>query len=251
MLPNTIIAQNRQGRKALSLRLAGPDPAWVEFAALAGFDAIHLDGEHGAFSPVEVDRIVHVAHAHGMTVKARVPNIQPDQINRWLDRGVQGIVAPHIESGAQAQALVDACYFGPVGHRSWGGGRGTEFNDETLLRERYGGRLPYTRFANENMLVWAQVESKPGFDALDDILAVEGLDGIVFGPFDLAFSYGLHGQGADHPQVAALLDEIERRTRAAGKGLATDLVEEMDMAEALLREGRAFVARHRDAACIT
>ncbi len=248
MLENTILACNRDGRKALSLRLISAEPYWIELAALAGFDCLHLDGEHGAFNPVAVDTIVSVAHAHGLTVKARVPNHHADEINRWLDRGIQGVMAPHIETGAQAQALVDACYFGPQGHRSWGGGRGTAFNDDTLLETQYGGRRSFAAFANANMLVWAQVESQLGFDNLDAILAVEGLHGIAFGPYDLGYSLGLPGAGAEHPAVAHLLDEIARRTRAAGKRLYSDYLLELDQAEALLTAGRSFIQQHRETA---
>ncbi len=247
MFANTIKACNRAGRKALSLRLLSAEPGWIELAALAGFDCLHLDGEHGAFNPVTVDNIVSVAHAHGLTVKARVPNHNADEINRWLDRGIQGILAPHIETGAQAQALVAACYFGPLGQRSWGGGRGTEFNDDTLLEARYGGRQSFAEFANDNMLVWIQIESRRGFDNLDAILAVEGLDGVAFGPYDLGYSLGLPGAGAEHPTVARLHGEIERRTRAAGKRLLDDFCVELDQAAALLAAGRRFVQQHRTA----
>lgn len=245
MFANTILACNRDGRKALSLHMNSAEPIWIELAALAGFDCLHLDGEHGAFNPVAVDAVVSVAHAHGLTVKARIPNHSADEVNRWLDRGIQGIMAPHIETGAQAQALVDACYFGPEGHRSWGGGRGTEFNDEVLLETRYGGRRAFAEFANANMLVWAQVESQLGFANLDAILAVEGLDGIAFGPYDLGYSLGFPGAGAEHPEVARLHDEIERRTRAAGKRLSSDFVLELDQAGALLAAGRRFIQDHR------
>ncbi len=245
MLENTILAKNRQGKKALSFSLSFSAPELIEYAAIAGFDAVHLDGEHGAFSPVAVDRIVDVAHAHGMSVTARVPNFRADEINRWLDRGLQGIMAPHVETGAQAQALVNACYFPTLGHRSWGGHRGTDFNDDTLL-EPYGGRDGFTAFANANMLVYAQVESKTGYDNLDDILAVEGLHAIAFGSFDLGFSLGLGGAGASHPEVDRIQADMTRRARAAGKRMSGDYCTTLGVPALLLEAGRAFVAEHRD-----
>ena len=203
------LLKTRQGKKALSFSITFPSPELVEYAALAGFDVIHLDGEHGAFNPVAVDQIVRIAHAHGMSVKARVPNRRPDEIIQWLDRGIQGIMAPHIETGEQAQQLVDACYFAPLGHRSWGTYRGTAFNDDVLLETKYGGRRAFSEFANDNILVYAQVESKLGYENLDDILSIEGLHAIAFGPFDLAFSAGLPGEGASHPEIGRMLTDIE------------------------------------------
>lgn len=244
MIENTIFVRNRQGKKALSLSMTFPMPELVEYAALAGFHAIHLDGEHGAFSSTDVDQIVNIAHAHGLSVKARVPNIRADAINQWLDRGIQGIMAPHIETGAQAQQLVDACYFAPKGHRSWGTHRGTAFNDETLLTTRYGSRGAFAEFADANMLVYAQVESQKGYENLDEILAVKGLHAIAFGPFDLGFSLGLAGAGAEHPEIERIQTDMETRARAAGKRLARDYFVDLGVVPAFLQAGRAFVAKH-------
>ena len=245
MFANTIFAKNQQGKKALVLGLTFPDPDLVEYAARTGFNAIALDGEHGAFNPTDVDRIVHVAHAHGLSVTARVPHTRSDEINRWLDRGVQGIMAPHIETAAQVQTLVDACYFAPLGQRSWGGGRGTEFNDDIAL-EPYGGRPGFRQFANDNMWVFAQVESRRGYENLDEILAVEGLDAIAFGHFDLAASLGFPGEGADHPEVARIQADIAVRARAAGKSLSLDCMAQTAIPQLLFDAGRAFVEAHRD-----
>ena len=120
MIDNTILTANGAGRKALVFSLTYKDLWAVEAAAQAGFDAVALDGEHGAFGAADVDDIVRVANGYGMSVMARVPNIQPSTLNLWLDRGIQGIVGPHIETQAEAQQLADACLFPPDGRRSWG-----------------------------------------------------------------------------------------------------------------------------------
>jgi 4-hydroxy-2-oxoheptanedioate aldolase len=110
---------------------------------------------------------------------ARVPNIQPNTLNLWLDRGIQGVVGPHIESQEEAQQLADACLFPPDGWRSWGGGRGTEFNDTHVLNEKYRGKLGFATWANRNMIVLAQIESTQAHANLDGILSVPGLTGIT------------------------------------------------------------------------
>ena len=103
MIENTILKANRQGRKALVFAMTYKDLWAVEAAAQAGFDAISLDGEHGAFSSSDVDDIVRVANGYGMSVIARIPNIQPNTINLWLDRGIQGVTGPHIETKEEAR----------------------------------------------------------------------------------------------------------------------------------------------------
>src|SRR4051812_2016639 len=245
MIENSILRANREGRKALVFALTQPSTEAVELAARAGFDAINLDGEHGAFSPDAVDLIVRVAHGYGMSVTARVPSIDPWMINLWLDRGLQGILGPHIENGADAQRLADACLFPPDGKRSWGGGRGTLFNEDAELNARHGGKLGFAKWANQNMIVSGQIESKTAYDNLDEILAVKGLMNIAGGPNDFAASLGHPGE-PDHPERQRLTEEIDRRARAAGKTAGGDMTVTMALQELILGAGREFVAQHKD-----
>ena len=133
MINNTIIEANKEGRKATVFALAHPALYMIEMAAHVGFDAISIDGEHGGFPEEAIDDICRTANGYGMSVIARVPDNAAYQINLYLDRGIQGVTGPHINSGEEAQALADACLFPVEGKRSWGGGRGTEFNDQTVL----------------------------------------------------------------------------------------------------------------------
>ena len=245
MIENSILKANREGRKAVTFALVFPSLHLVELAAHVGFDAISLDGEHGYFPETAIDDICRVANGYGMSVTARVPDNAAYQINLYLDRGIQGVTGPHINSGAEAQALADACLFPVEGKRSWGGGRGTEFNDQHVLDEKYGGKLGFAKWSNDNMIVVAQIEDKKAWDNLDDILAVPGLSGVTGGPHDFAQSLGHPGE-PDHPErVAATLD-VEKRARAAGKTAGADLATGTGVAELMLSEARAFVAAHRN-----
>lgn len=247
MIENTILRKARKGHRALSFSLGFPSAALVELAARAGFDAVHLDGEHGAFTPESVDLMCRVANGCGMSVTARVPDIASGTINLWLDRGVQGIVGPHIETGEEARRLVDACLFPPGGRRSWGGGRGTEFNDGVRLGEAYGGKLGFARWSNRNMLILAQIESRKGYDHLDAILKVRGLTGIAGGPHDFAASLGHPGE-PDHPERVSLTADAEARARQAGKRVISDLVLMLSIEETMLGLARDFVAKRAPAA---
>jgi 4-hydroxy-2-oxoheptanedioate aldolase len=245
MIENSVLKANREGRKATVFALAFPALYLVEMAAHVGFDAISIDGEHGAFPEDAIDDICRVSNALGMSVSARVPDSAPYQVNLYLDRGIQGVTGPHINSGAEAQALADACLFPVEGRRSWGGGRGTEFNDQTVLDEKYGGKLGFAKWSNDNMIVVAQIEDKKAWDNLDDILAVPGLTGVTGGPHDFAQSLGHPGQPDHRDRIAATLD-VETRARAAGKIAGGDLSTGTGIAELMLGEARAFVAAHRN-----
>ena len=217
MIENTILKANREGRHALVFALPFASFELIELAAHIGFDAISIDGEHGAYSPEIVDNICRVSNAFGMSVTARVPNIAAYEINLYLDRGIQGVTGPHVETKEDAQALADACLFPEAGWRSWGGGRGTEYGDAEKIAE-YGGQRAFMKWANENMIVMAQIESKKAHDNLDDILSVPGLTGVAGGPNDFAASMGLAGQ-PQHPDRVAATEDIERRALAAGKSI--------------------------------
>lgn len=245
MIENTILAKNRQGLKALVFALPFPSAELIELAARAGFDAVSLDGEHGVFTSSTVDLMIRVANGYGMSVTARVPSIEPYVINTWLDRGLQGVLGPHIETGEEAQRLADACLFPPDGKRSWGGWRGTEFNEDAYLNEKFGGKLGFAKWTNENMIVSAQIESKTAYENLDAILAVKGLHAIAGGPNDFAASIGFPGQ-PEHPERQRLTADAEARARQAGKYATQDRQVTMSIQELMLASGRDFVKQHRD-----
>jgi 2-keto-3-deoxy-L-rhamnonate aldolase RhmA len=249
MIENTILNANRTGRKALVFSMTYKDLWAVEAAAQVGFDAVALDGEHGAFSPADVDDIVRVANGYGLSVMARVPNIQSNTLNLWLDRGIQGVVGPHIESQEEAQQLADACLFPPDGWRSWGGGRGTEFNDTHVLNEKYRGKLGFATWANRNMIVLAQIESTQAHANLEGILSVPGLTGITGGPHDLAASLGHPGE-PDHPECQRFTADAARRAHAAGKTVQSEMVASTGLPELIFGAARTFAAEHRQDAYV-
>ena len=221
---NKIFEKNRQGKKGVGIGLVYPSAEAIEIIGMiGGFDFVNLDGEHGLFSPESIDEICRVADGFGLTVTARVPSIAPNTINLFLDRGVNGILGPHIETAEDAQALVDACRFVPDGQRSWGGGRGTYYNTSSLLDLPGSQRTEFMERTNENMLVMGQLETKRAFENLDEILEVKGIDAFAWGPNDLAQSMGLPGQ-PEHPDVLEAQRQIAERIHAVGGKMNSEAV---------------------------
>ena len=238
---NNIFAKNREGKKGLGLGLVYPSAEAIELVGmLGGFDYINLDGEHGLFSPESIDAMVRAADGYGLTVTARVPNLMSSTINQFLDRGVIGVLGPHVDTAEQAKQLVDACRFVPQGQRSWGGGRGTFYNDGGLLDQPGLKRTEYMELANENMLVMAQLETATAFSNLDEILEVDGIDAFAWGSNDLAQSMGFPGQ-PDHPEVKAAEASVEERIHAAGRKMSTDLSSAINLPEVILNGARAYL----------
>jgi hypothetical protein len=129
------------------------------------FDFVFIDGEHGPLGLDQIEDLCRTAERHDVTTIARVPDIGSSTILRYLDRGVMGILGPHIATEADARQLVRACYFGPLGERSFGANRGTDYN------AGIPDKAAYYREANEQMLVCALLEDVAVLGNLDAILS--------------------------------------------------------------------------------
>ena len=242
---NNILEKNRQGQKGLGLSLVYPCAEAIELVGLlGGFDYVNLDGEHGLFSPESIDAMCRVADGYGLTLTARVPNIQSPTINSYLDRGVLGVLGPHVDTAEQAQALVNACRFVPDGHRSWGGGRGTFYNESGLIDQTGTDRKEYMSEANKEMLVMCQLETTTAFENLDAILEIEGIDAFAWGTNDLAQSMGYPGQ-PDHPVVQEAQNKIGERIHAAGRNLSSDITEAVALNSLILDGSKQFLSMNQ------
>ena len=189
-----------------------PNPSATEIMAMSGIDMICIDNEHYPFSVNTVERIARAAHIHGASVFMRVPGDDPARIAQMMDCGLQGIKVPHVESRAQAQAIVDAVKYAPMGTRG--------FCPITRAAAYGFGRSAqeYAEFANAHSIVMVQIETKEGLADLDRILSIPEVDCIDYGPSDLAASFGMPGHN-DDPKVQAAVREIIDKSRAAGKNV--------------------------------
>ena len=182
----------RHGEELLCFSVNFPSSAAVEMGAIAGFDFYNIDTEHGPMDIGVIDEMVRAADSVGVPPIVRPPNNDPDTILRILDVGAAGIMAPGIASKADAQALVDAVKYPPIGHRGLGIVRANRWGDEPAAES--------TRRANEETVIIPLIEDIAAVEAIDEILEVEELDVIWIGPADLSQSMGLTGQYG-HPRA--------------------------------------------------
>lgn len=184
----------------------------AEVLAGAGFDWVLIDGEH---APFDLRSILHQLQAmskYDVAPIVRPPTGDPVLIKQLLEIGVTTLLIPMVESGAQAELMVKAMRYPPAGIR----GVGT-----ALSRAAQWNRVNnYFKDADGEMCLCVQVESVKGYDALDEILEVEGVDCVFIGPADLAGSMGLIGQPMHEDVINKVKDGI-RRIRAAGKSAGT------------------------------
>lgn len=210
--PNRLKTRLRAGQKSFGTWLQSASPPFAEMAAVAGFDFIIMDEEHGTGELQHAIDMMRAAACTDTTVVVRVPSSEPSYLRRLVDAGAEGLLVPMVESAEQARAIVEAVRFPPRGKR------GNAFD---ATRSSSFGLVPdYYSRADDNLLIMVQIETQAGVDNAREIADVDGVDAIFIGPTDLSGSIGLPGQtGA--PEVVAQIERAMAAARAAGKPLAT------------------------------
>lgn len=230
---NPVRRKLSEGGVILCGMLRLPNPAAAEIMAASGIEMICIDNEHYPFNPETVEKIARAGQIHGASVFIRIPNKDPATIAQMLDCGVQGIKIPHVDTKEEAQAVVDAVKYAPVGRRGFCPiTRGAAYGYELSPAD-------FTVDANRETLIAIMVETKTGLENMDEILTVDGIDIIAIGPSDVSASYGLPGQ-PDHPVVKAAIDEASKKVIASGRQLCTLVKNEQQAWEALEMGARIF-----------
>ena len=198
------------GGQALCAWVTMNEPAVAEALAREAFDAVVLDMQHGAVDFDGAMRSILRVALSGKPTIARVPIGGFALASQLMDLGVCGILAPMINSGEDARRLVEFVKFPPVGQRSWGPRAAAPLSGLDVSA--------YLKSANAMTQAIAMIETRAALDALDDILSVDGLDGVYVGPSDLSIALS-NGAGVE-PRGAAVMSEARRvveRARAHGK----------------------------------
>lgn len=239
--PISILSNRLNGGEQLLLGwCALGDPTLAQALARIGFDAVLLDMQHGAYELDAIRRGIALVALAGKPTLVRIPVGDFSTVSRVFDAGAAGVVAPMINSADDARALVEFAKFAPAGGRSWG-------PTPALALSGMSGD-DYLRAANGMHLAIAMVETSASLDALDEILDVDGIDGVLVGPSDL--SLALTGGTLIEPHsalVQAALDRVLDRCRAHGK-LATVFCANGERASQLFAAGFQVCAAGTDAA---
>ena len=189
------------------------DPAVVELAALAGFDFVIVDMEHGPYSIETVQQMLRAAEARGITAVVRVTENSETSILRVLDIGAQCIQVPQISTPEDAEKVVKSAMFHPKGER--GMCRYVRAGEYTAIdKAEHFGR------ANENIVIIIHIEGVSGLENLPSILENDGIDVIFLGPYDLSQSCGVPGQ-VHHEKVVKRMEEAVVLAKKSGKVVGT------------------------------
>jgi 4-hydroxy-2-oxoheptanedioate aldolase len=232
-LPGNSFKQALQdGHAQIGLWLGLADAYASELLASTGFDFLVVDGEH---APNDLRSVLAQLQAIApYPVHAAVRPVSADAalIKQYLDIGAQTLVVPMVESAEQAARVVASTRYPPHGIRGVGA---------ALARaSRWNQVENYVQACETQLCVLVQVESVAGMAQLADIAAVEGVDGVLFGPADLAASMGLPG-GLANPGVQDAIARGIGIVRSAGKAAGT-LSADAKITRRYLELGALFVA---------
>jgi 4-hydroxy-2-oxoheptanedioate aldolase len=229
---NTFKTALKAGETLIGCWVGLADAYAAEIMTTAGFDWLLIDGEHAPHdlrSMVSQLQVIQPSNSHAVV---RLPVGDTVKMKQILDGGAQTVLVPMIESADQARQIVRDTQYPPVGVRGVGA---------SLARaSRFGEISDYAKTADDQICLLLQVENRAGMAALDDILAIDEVDGVFIGPADLAADMG-HIGNASHPDVKKAVEDCLTRIVASGKAagiLATDL----NAAQRFIDLGATFVA---------
>jgi 4-hydroxy-2-oxoheptanedioate aldolase len=234
---NSVKRAAATGQWVQGVHLTFAAPTIIEVLAAVPVDFVYIDGEHGAFGIRDVEGCCIAAERHSITPIARVPDRSAATITRFLDRGVLGIVVPHVDSVADAKEVLEAAYYAPAGSRSFGAGR-------PQFGMGIGDKPAHFRETNETISVCIMIESLGALEAAGEIAALPGVDYMNFGLHDLAQALGHPGEPA-HPEVAEAARRASDQVRAAGKRIREDFMRFAWVNEILVSGARHLLAPAR------
>ena len=204
------------------------DPAVTE-ALAASVDFFWIDTEHTHLSHESVLAHLIAARAGGAPALVRVPGSGVAHIKPLLDIGADGIIVPQVRCAQEVRDVVGACRYAPLGTRGFGPRRAGGYG-------RVAGSAEYFANANASVHVAVQIENREALADLDAIVAIEGLDSIVLGPFDLSIALG-YPREITRPDVMSALQRIVTTARDAGKYVGTGLGADSELARQFIRMG--------------
>jgi 2-keto-3-deoxy-L-rhamnonate aldolase RhmA len=183
-----------------------------EMIGYAGYDFAWIDTEHGALDRREIFHHILAAQAAGAAAFVRVPGTDPTHVKAILDMGPDGIIFPFVNNAERAEEAVKACLYPPKGMRGQG----------PIRAIKYGIDDENEYIKHHDELVWkiCQIETEEGYNNLDEIMKVEGIDSLFVGPADLGRSITLP-EPEKSKRIGEIMEDLPRRIKQNGMIVGT------------------------------
>ena len=209
-----------------------PHASVAEILGQAGYDWVAVDLEHGAISVHQLPDLFRALELGGTLPLVRLAHGHPKDCKQALDAGAGGVIVPMVETASQLIAVRDACCWPPAG------ARGVGFSRANL----FGRHFEAYREEAQSPLLVAMIENSRAVECIDEILAVEGLDAILIGPYDLSASLGLTAK-FDEPIFISTIEHIRKKCRAMNIPFGMHVVmPDIKLLKQKINEGYRFIA---------
>jgi 2-keto-3-deoxy-L-rhamnonate aldolase RhmA len=210
------------------------DPWLTELVGRLGYDVVWFDLEHRPFGYDKIDPVALACRATGMDLMVRIRKGGYDSPMRALEFGANGILVPHCRSAVEARQWAEWVRFPPNGRRGLDGS-GADAD--------YGLADPheYITHASREIFLVVQIEDREAVDSVEEIAAVDGVDGLFVGPGDLSLSYGTPFE-FEHPLLIDAMNRVNCASRKTGKWWGTATGNPEAAQKALDRGARMIVA---------
>ena len=225
------------GKPVFGTLIVSPSPRWPQVVSNCGLDFVFIDTEHIALGREQLSWMCQTYTALGLPPIVRIPSPDPYEATKALDGGAAGVIAPYVESAEQVKALRGAVKLRPI-------------KGDKLQQLVNGGDCEpeladyMNKHCARNVFI-VNIESVPAIAALDEILAVPGLDAVLIGPHDLSCSLGVPEQYG-HPRFLEAVRTIFSKARAAGIGAGIHFWGDMELEAGFMRDGANFIIHSSD-----
>lgn len=216
IMQNTFLEKTKAGKKTIGTFFEIGQAAVGEVIALTDLDYFIIDCEHGPYDVESAGNVIRAAEGAGegkVTPLVRVKDSQRNSILKMLDIGAKGLIIPQVQSLEEIKQIVKYGKYYPVGDRGFAFTRNVKYG---CAPEAKGTVQEYFDACNEKQLLIPQCETKGCLEEIEAITAVDGIDGIFVGPYDLSVALGIPAQ-FDKPEFKAALERILAAVKAAGK----------------------------------
>ena len=207
-------------------------------AAACGYDAVYVDLEHTSTSLETAQMLCMSALGAGISGLVRVPSHDPSVIARVLDVGAVGVIVPHVDSRKEAEAVVRAARFPPIGHRSISGP-----NAVSGYQARTAPQL--VELLEQRTVVAVMIETPQAVEASESIASVDGIDMILLGPSDLTAEMGIHGQ-YENPHFQRAVESVAAACRGHGVALGIAGIKSVELLNRFVGLGLRFISAGTD-----
>jgi 4-hydroxy-2-oxoheptanedioate aldolase len=199
--------------KPLGTFLVMATQSHVECMSEVGLDYVIIDTEHGPYDTENMINLIRGAEQANMTPFVRVANADHKEIQRCLDQGAKGLIVPMLNTIEDFKKVVSLAKYTPVGKRGFAGVRSNNYGyneDISVDIEEFMGKC------NDEILVMPQCETVDALEIIEEVVHLDGIDGIFVGPFDLSISLGVPVQ-FDHPKFIKAINRILSACKEANK----------------------------------